>query len=188
MNLANERRRVMAKECICPDGGAFGIFDQYCQVPGHAGKAHRAGYYAEPVITGPDPALPADTPLQIVTVAVAEAPKADLDQARAILTEIIDGRERVCGGMVETKAGGMSMTLLATMAQQHLDDVAAIPRIGNRTALLDVLTRMPDEAFSWFLRWAVGGWPASLGGFRTDSRASIEALRAAATTFMERGE
>lgn len=61
----------------------------------------------------------------------------------------------------------------------------------RRAALLQVLAEMPDEAFGWFVAWAAGGmmqYPDGLGGFRSESRASIEQLRAAGKARLELGE
>jgi hypothetical protein len=63
----------------------------------------------------------------------------------------------------------------------------------KRLKLLLILAAMPSEAFGWLvitLSNARGGqvWPTGLGGFRPDSRASIEATRAAADELLEQGE
>lgn len=51
---------------------------------------------------------------------------------------------------------------------------------ADRAKALAVLAAMPNEAYSWFVAWSVTGYPDDLGGFRPESRASIDALRAAA--------
>jgi hypothetical protein len=55
---------------------------------------------------------------------------------------------------------------------------------ANRGALIAALATMPDEAFGWFVAWALQGYPDGLGGFQNESRTSIEALRAAAKDLM----
>lgn len=57
-----------------------------------------------------------------------------------------------------------------------------------RAALLKVLETMPEESFGWFVAWASGlmmQYPDGLGGFREESRQSIQNLRAAAKAYME---
>lgn len=65
----------------------------------------------------------------------------------------------------------------------------------SRVKLLLCLATMPDEAFSWFVAWALQNdfkWPGKfkfpdgLGGFRPESRSAIEQLRAAATEYMNK--
>lgn len=53
----------------------------------------------------------------------------------------------------------------------------------RRAALAKVLAEMPEEAYGWFVAWAMQGFPSGLGGFKPESRASIEALRKAAARY-----
>lgn len=58
----------------------------------------------------------------------------------------------------------------------------------NRKELIKVLEEMPEEAFGWFVSWASGlmiQYPDGLGGFRNDSRESINKLREAAKQYTE---
>jgi len=64
----------------------------------------------------------------------------------------------------------------------------------DRTKLLKVLQEMPDEAFSWFVSWAMVTskeypmpfkYPGGLGGFQPESRAAIEKLHAAALSYVD---
>lgn len=65
---------------------------------------------------------------------------------------------------------------------------------ANRGALITALATMPDEAFSWFVlacpvsAMMKGGnaqiWPDGMGGFSPESRASVEAVRAAADDYL----
>ena len=60
----------------------------------------------------------------------------------------------------------------------------------RRTELLDALSRLPDEAFGWFVMWALGQnmqFPGGLGGFSPESREAIAKLRAAAQAYLEGG-
>jgi len=61
-----------------------------------------------------------------------------------------------------------------------------------RARLIAVLVTMPDEAFGWFVAWAMTSesishfkYPDGLGGFQQASRDAIEQLRAAAKAYME---
>lgn len=53
----------------------------------------------------------------------------------------------------------------------------------DRLTLLLILATMPDEAFGWFVSFALTGFPDGLGGFRPDSRDAIARLREAAKAF-----
>lgn len=58
----------------------------------------------------------------------------------------------------------------------------------NRLKLLLVLATMPDEAFGWFVIWASGSmaqYPDGLGGFKSESRESIVALRKEAKEYLK---
>lgn len=57
----------------------------------------------------------------------------------------------------------------------------SLPFPVDRAALLRALAESPDEVFSWFVAWCMTGYPDGLGGFRPESRASIYALRRAAS-------
>lgn len=60
--------------------------------------------------------------------------------------------------------------------------------LPNRLPLLFTLATMPEESFQWFVAWAGGHpmvYPDGLGGFRPDSRQSIEALRVAAREYID---
>jgi hypothetical protein len=66
----------------------------------------------------------------------------------------------------------------------------------DRTALLDALRTMPDEAFSWLVlalqpAAMIHGataqiWPDGIGGFTAASRESIMAARTAAVAYLDR--
>jgi hypothetical protein len=57
---------------------------------------------------------------------------------------------------------------------------------GGRDALIEALRTMPDEAFGWVvIAIATRIFPDGLGGFMPDSRASIDAARAAAHGILE---
>lgn len=66
---------------------------------------------------------------------------------------------------------------------------------ATRGALITALATMPDEAFGWFVlacpqsAMTQGGatqiWPDGIGGFTGASRQSIEAVRAAAKSYMD---
>lgn len=66
-------------------------------------------------------------------------------------------------------------------------------RPERRDALLAVLSSMPSEAFGWLVVMIahVKGsgqiWPDGLGGFRPESRASIESAIKEAMALMENG-
>jgi hypothetical protein len=66
------------------------------------------------------------------------------------------------------------------------EKIIAVPCPASRTGLLAILAAMPEEAFSWLVVRVAGDagvgqiWPDGLGGFRPDSRASIEAAQAEA--------
>lgn len=62
--------------------------------------------------------------------------------------------------------------------------VIAFIRPSLRSLLITPLLTMPEEAFSTYVVFARRGYPAGLGGFRDDSRASIEQLRAAANAYL----
>lgn len=60
----------------------------------------------------------------------------------------------------------------------------------NRIKLLLILALMPEESFGWFVGWALssqskymGKYPDGLGGFRPESRKSIEELQKAAEEY-----
>jgi len=62
----------------------------------------------------------------------------------------------------------------------------------NRLKLLLILALMPEEAFGWFVGWAMIGsskfqmkYPDGLGGFKPESRKSIEELKKAALEYAE---
>jgi len=60
--------------------------------------------------------------------------------------------------------------------------------LDNRLKLLLTLATMPDEAFGWFVAWANGGmmqYPDGLGGFKSESRESILALRKEAKEYLD---
>lgn len=60
--------------------------------------------------------------------------------------------------------------------------------MDNRAQLLKVLATMPEEAFGWFVVWALGSggpFPKHLGGFRPDSRSSVAALRLEAQRYFD---
>lgn len=44
---------------------------------------------------------------------------------------------------------------------------------------------MPEEAFGWFVVWTQRGYPDGLGGFKKESRESIEALKKAGNEYIE---
>jgi hypothetical protein len=76
-----------------------------------------------------------------------------------------------------------------TDGEERGDSLSVDVPDANRGALIEVLATMPDEAFGWFVGWASGvmvQYPDGLGGFLPESRASIEALHAAAKAFMEK--
>ena len=65
---------------------------------------------------------------------------------------------------------------------------------ATRGDLIAALATMPDEAFGWFVlacamsAMTKGGnaqiWPDGMGGFSSESRASVDVVRAAADTYM----
>lgn len=58
---------------------------------------------------------------------------------------------------------------------------------SDRGELLAILEQMPDEAFGWIVAAiAVRIYPDGLGGFRPESRASIERARAQAKRMLVR--
>lgn len=57
---------------------------------------------------------------------------------------------------------------------------------AGRATLIKTLETMPDEAFGWLvMMWATGDlpWGSGLGGFKPESRASIENLRTVAKLY-----
>lgn len=65
----------------------------------------------------------------------------------------------------------------------------------KRLKLILILASMPSEAFGWLVVALANPpgrngqvWPDGLGGFRSESRASIEAAIAEARVLMEGGE
>jgi hypothetical protein len=58
----------------------------------------------------------------------------------------------------------------------------------KRKALIAALAAMPEESFGWFVAWASGvnmQYPDGLGGFSSQSQASILKLRAEAKNYQE---
>jgi hypothetical protein len=55
----------------------------------------------------------------------------------------------------------------------------------KRIKLLLILATSTDEVFSWFVAWAITGFPDGLGGFMPDSRTQILALQVEASAFAE---
>jgi hypothetical protein len=55
----------------------------------------------------------------------------------------------------------------------------------KRLTFLLILATMPDEAFSWFVSFALTGFPDGLGGFRPDAREAIAAIRVEASKMTE---
>jgi hypothetical protein len=59
----------------------------------------------------------------------------------------------------------------------------------KRLKLLLILATMPDEAFGWIVvAIQTRIWPEGLGGFKPESRDSIEAAKAETTAILEAGE
>ena len=66
---------------------------------------------------------------------------------------------------------------------------------ATRGDLLAALATMPDEAFGWFvlacqpIRVGTGAtsqiWPGGMGGFSSESRASVAAVRKAADLYLK---
>ena len=72
---------------------------------------------------------------------------------------------------------------------RHMSSVNPRTKIDpKRKPLIAVLQRMPEESWGWFVLWAQGNmvqYPDGLGGFKPESRASIERLRAEAEKYVE---
>jgi hypothetical protein len=98
------------------------------------------------------------------------------------------------------KKSPLARLTIALMGRDNRDWPAMLARVDDlkaaavlppaRAALLRVLAEMPDEAFGWLVVMIahVKGsgqiWPDGLGGFRPESRASIEAAVKAALAIM----
>jgi hypothetical protein len=57
---------------------------------------------------------------------------------------------------------------------------------NDRTKILKVMEVMPDEAWHWIVTKCISGiYPDGLGGFKPESRKSIEKLKSAATKYLK---
>lgn len=56
----------------------------------------------------------------------------------------------------------------------------------DRTPMLTIVKEMPEEAFSWFVVWALTSAYGSISEFQSDSKKSIVELRDAAREYMDK--
>ena len=81
------------------------------------------------------------------------------------------------------------------MTEQRGDSFTVVVPDATRGQIIEALTTMPDEAFGWFVLACQPSamthganaqiWPDGIGGFTSQSRKAITAIREAAAAYIK---